>query len=156
MKFEFMDQNVSLTMNVFLIIANIINLIYNIPQVVKTYQLKSTKEFSSWFLFLRIIGNAIWIGYAIEVDSFLMLLNNIVTVIASMFIGYYKVIEIYNNYKKNHYRSITNNHPDLEDSNNIIASFDNVTLTHYQNNNNVIVIHNQNKIGDEFETIDIL
>lgn len=99
MKFVFLDKNVSITMNVFLIIANIINIWYNIPQVIKTYKCKSTRDFSSWFLFLRIIGNTIWIGYAIEIDSFQMLLNNIVTVLASIFICYYKIKEIINDYK---------------------------------------------------------
>ena len=103
MKFEIMDKNVSLTMNVFLIIANIINLVYNIPQVVKTFKSKSTKDFSGWFLFLRVVGNVIWIGYSIEIGSFLMLTNNIVTVVSSMFLGYYKVIEIYKEKKSKKY-----------------------------------------------------
>jgi len=74
--------------------ANIINLIYNIPQMVKTYQTKSTRDFSAWFLFLRIVGNLIWVAYAIELDSLLFLLNNIVTVLASVFVGFYKVREM--------------------------------------------------------------
>lgn len=94
MKFELMDKNVSLTMNIFIIIANVINIVYNIPQIIKTYKTKSTCDFSEWFLFLRIIGNTIWVVYAIEVDSMLMLINNTVSVISSVFIGYYKVIEI--------------------------------------------------------------
>lgn len=89
-----MDNNVSLTMNIFIIIANIINIVYNIPQMVKTYKSKSTKDLSSWFLFLRVIGNTIWIGYAIEVDSMMMLINTCVTVFSSIFIGYYKVLEL--------------------------------------------------------------
>ena len=97
MNFDLLDQNVSLTTNVFLIIANIINLIYNVPQMIKTYKTKSTSDFSTVFLILRIIGNTIWIEYAIEVNSFLMLINNIVTVVASIFISYYKFIELYPN-----------------------------------------------------------
>ncbi len=89
-----MDNNVSLTMNIFIIIANIINIVYNIPQMVKTYKSKSTKDLSSWFLFLRIIGNSIWIGYAIEVDNMMILINTCITVFASLFIGYYKVLEL--------------------------------------------------------------
>ena len=95
MKFEIMDDNVSMTMNVFIIIANIINIVYNIPQMIKTYQRKTTQDLSSWFIFLRIIGNSIWIGYAIEVDSMMMLINTIVTVGSSVFIAYYKVLELY-------------------------------------------------------------
>lgn len=101
MKFDFLDQNVSMTTNAFLIIANVINIFYNIPQVVKTYKCKSTRDFSSWFLFLRVVGNVIWVAYAIEVDSFPMLLNNTVTVLASIFICFYKIKEIIEDYKKN-------------------------------------------------------
>jgi len=100
MKLTILDENVSTTMNSFLIIANIINLIYNIPQMIKTYKTKSTHDFSSWFIFLRIAGNSIWIVYAIEVDSMQMLINTTVTVFASVFIGYYKCNEIYCDYKE--------------------------------------------------------
>jgi uncharacterized protein with PQ loop repeat len=95
MKFEIIDDNVSLTMNVFIIIANIINIVYNIPQMVKTYQRKTTQDLSSWFIFLRIVGNSIWIGYAIEIDSMMLFINTIVTVGSSVFIAYYKIIELY-------------------------------------------------------------
>jgi MtN3 and saliva related transmembrane protein len=95
MQLTLLDENVSVTMNVFLSIANIINLIYNIPQIIKTYKTKSTKDFSAWFIFLRILGNIIWIVYAIEIDSLQMLVNNCVTVAASLFLGYYKAFELY-------------------------------------------------------------
>ena len=95
MKFEIMNDELSTTMNIFVIIANVINIVYNIPQMVTTYKRKSTKDLSSWFLFLRIIGNSIWMGYAIEVDSMMMLINNIITVFSSIFIAYYKVLELH-------------------------------------------------------------
>ena len=94
MKFEPLDPNVPLGMNVMLIIANVINLVYNIPQMVKTYKTKSTRDFSGWFLSLRIVGNAIWVVYSIYVANLLMLINNVVTVIASVFVAYYKVKEM--------------------------------------------------------------
>ena len=72
MKFNMMDNNVSLTMNIFLIIANVINLVYNLPQIIKTYKTKSTGDFSEWFLLLRFVGNIIWIPYAIEINSLLL------------------------------------------------------------------------------------
>ena len=100
MKLNILDENVSVTMNSFLIIANIINIIYNIPQIIKTYKTKSTRDFSAWFIFLRIIGNTIWVAYAIEIDSLQMLVNNTVTVAASVFIGYYKCNEMYCDYKE--------------------------------------------------------
>jgi MtN3 and saliva related transmembrane protein len=94
MKLTIIDNNVSTTMNVFLIIANVINLVYNVPQILKTYQTKSTKDFSGIFIFLRIVGNVIWIPYSIEIDSLLLLINTLVTVLSSIFIGYYKIKEI--------------------------------------------------------------
>ncbi len=114
MHFTILDPNVSTTMNGFLIVANIINLIYNIPQIITTYKRKSTRDFSGVFLLMRFVGNNIWIAYAIEVDSLLMLINNIVTVVSSAFVGYYKVIELYNDYKKKKYKPLSINDEIIE------------------------------------------
>ncbi len=111
MQLTILDPHVSIAMNVFLTLANIINLIYNIPQMVKTYKTKSTKDFSTWFIFLRIFGNLIWIVYAIDIDSLQMLVNTSVTVVASIFIGYYKCCELYSDYKWKHYLLLSNNSP---------------------------------------------
>lgn len=94
MKFEIFDSNVSFTMNIAIVIANIINLVYNAPQMYRTYKTKRTKDISGWFLSLRVVSNALWVWYAVEVDSLLMLVNNIVTVFSSVFVGYYKLVEI--------------------------------------------------------------
>lgn len=99
MQFDIIDHNVSLTTNVFLVIANIINLFYNIPQMYKTYKCKSTKDFSTLFLSFRFIGNLIWVEYAIEIGSLLMLINNVVTVLSTVFIGYYKIKELIEEYR---------------------------------------------------------
>jgi MtN3 and saliva related transmembrane protein len=87
-------------MNVFLVIANIINIFYNIPQMVHTYKTKSTKDFDVSFVILRIIGNIIWMAYAIDKNSLLLLINNSVTVFSSLFIGYYKFFEKEKEYRK--------------------------------------------------------
>lgn len=115
MQFKILDPNVSLSMNIFLVIANIINLLYNIPQVWTTYKRKSTRDFSSWFLFLRIIGNVIWVAYAIEVASLLMLINNVVTVAASVFIAYYKVREIISDMERQKPEDIEFSNPAFEE-----------------------------------------
>jgi len=85
-------------MNVFLVIGNIINFVYNIPQVVKTYKSKSTKDFSPTFLFMRVIGTSIWLAYSIELQQFLFMIANVVSLFSSIFISYYKVLEIYQYY----------------------------------------------------------
>ena len=94
MRFTIFDENVSTTMNVFLVLGNIINLVYNIPQMVKTYKSKSTGDFSPTFLFMRVAGNVIWLAYSIELNEFLFLFSNVVSVFSSVFISYYKVVEI--------------------------------------------------------------
>ena len=152
-----MDKDVSLTMNVFLIIANIINVVYNIPQMFKTYKCKSTKELSSWFLFLRIVGNIIWVGYAIEVDSMMMLINTIVTVIASIFISYYKVLEIHKERMEKkqdrledkdileetlHNTLLDDNDNEIENKN---KNYNKINYNHYQKNNN-----NYQQINDNY------
>lgn len=99
MDFTILDDSVSYTMNIFLILANIINLVYNIPQMVKTYKIKSTRDFSSTFLFMRVIGNTIWLAYSIELNTFLFFISNVISVGSSAFISYYKINDIYNDYK---------------------------------------------------------
>ncbi len=134
MKFSFIDKNVSTSMNVFIVIANIINLVYNIPQVTKTWKTKSTKDFSGWFLSLRFIGNTIWIAYAIEVDSLLMLINNIVTVVASGIIGGIMVNNMYKQYKLKQYNILNN--PDDTDDDLENYKINIVNIEHNKNNNN--------------------
>ncbi len=142
MKFSFIDKNVSTTMNVFIVIANIINLVYNIPQVVKTCKSKSTKDFSGWFLSLRFIGNTIWIAYAIELDSLLMLINNIVTVVASGIIGGIMVNNMYKEYKLKQYNILNNMKSDEVDDD----------LVSYKVNI-ISVEHNNNKKYEDLEEI---
>jgi uncharacterized protein with PQ loop repeat len=135
MKFTFIDHNVSTTMNVFLVIANIINFVYNIPQVVKTCRTGSTKDFSGWFLSLRFIGNTIWIGYAIEVDSLLMLLNNIVTVIASGIISGIMVHNMYKEYKLKKYNLLNNSNTN-DDDDLVNCKLNIISIEHNNINNN--------------------
>ncbi len=99
MHIKILDPNVSITMNVFIIIGNILTLFQNVPQVIKTYQVKSTRDFSSIFLLMRVFSCLIWGSYSIEIQSLLMLINNLITLSSTMFIGYYKVKEIIYDYK---------------------------------------------------------
>jgi MtN3 and saliva related transmembrane protein len=109
MKISILDPNVGTVMNVFLVIGNVINIVQNIPQVVKTYNTKSTRDFSALFLILRIIGNLIWIAYAVNINSLLLVINNSVTVAATAYLGYYKIREMWNDRKRRIY-TIINEH----------------------------------------------
>lgn len=95
MNFSFFDDNVSLTLNIFAVVANVIGILYNFPQVYTTWKTKSTKDFSIWFLVLRIVANSIWLGYSIEIESFQFLLSNLVSVLSTLFLLFYKGREIY-------------------------------------------------------------
>ena len=99
MQIKILDPNVGIPMNVFIIIGNIITLLQNVPQVIKTYKVKSTRDFSSIFLGMRLAACFIWGAYSIEINSLLMLINNLITLCSTIFIGYYKVKEIMYDYK---------------------------------------------------------
>ena len=149
MKFEILDDKVSLTTNIFLIVANIINLTYNIPQVWKTFKTKSTGDFSETFLVMRILGNMIWIGYAIEINSMLMLINNMVVIFSTIFLGYYKVLEIIKKRKTKTKRELTfdnsqTNHETENDNN------DNNNINNNINNNYLKGLSEKDKLLTEF------
>ncbi len=138
MHLTILDPNVGIPMNVFLIIGNIINLIQNIPQVIKTYKIKTTGDFSGWSLLLRVVSNIIWTAYAIEINSVLMIINNTVTIVTTSYIGYYKINDILNNRKKFKYiqyiNSVTN------DDNLIIEKTkkQNITYTQLELNDDIV------------------
>lgn len=111
MQIKILDPNVGIPMNVFIIIGNIITLFQNVPQVIKTYKVKSTRDFSSIFLLMRVSACFIWGAYSIEISSLLMLINNLITLLSTLFIGYYKIKEIITDYKNkniNEYMQIQN------------------------------------------------
>lgn len=80
-----------------LIIANIINIIYNLPQIIQTYKTKKVEDINGYFIILRIIGNSLWIIYGIYINNKLLILNDGITVFASIFLAYYKLQSICNN-----------------------------------------------------------
>lgn len=93
-KFEFIQPELPIWANVFAITANILNLIYNFPQMWLTYKRKTTRDISGYFLSLRIISSIIWIIYSFEIDNGQLIIANTVTLLSSLFICYYKMNEI--------------------------------------------------------------
>ena len=76
--------------DVLLIVANVINVVYNIPQLVRTYKTKSANDFDTWFIVLRILYNVLWVMYGIDDKNMLIVLNSVVTIFTTGIIGYYK------------------------------------------------------------------
>ena len=84
-----------------------------------------------------------------------MLVNNIVTVVSSMFIGYYKIKEIILDYKNNKYKLMINSHNDVDNNINNINNDNNdnyicniVGIVDNHNYNNSI-INNHNSSSDK-------
>ncbi len=140
MHINILDKNVSLPMNVFIIIGNVITLVQNVPQVIKTYQVKSTRDFSAIFLSLRVIACLIWGAYSIEISSLLMLINNLITLLSTIFLGYYKVKEIIYDYKNKR----VNAYIEVNDNN----INDNLNLEHQNNHDNNHDYHDNNDNND--------
>jgi uncharacterized protein with PQ loop repeat len=94
MKFDLIDDSVSLPMNIFLIIGNVICIGYNIPQMIQTYKSKSTKDINIWFLILRIIGNVPFVVYSIQMEEANLIISYLFSVFSSVFILYFKFLEL--------------------------------------------------------------
>ena len=105
MKFEILDNDVSLTMNIFIIISIVLAFIYNSSQMIKLYYYKATRDFNRLYIFLQIISNCIWISYFIEINKMAFLIPIVLNTLCLLVIGYYKSLELYrrkieNNKKK--------------------------------------------------------
>ena len=88
--------------NTILILCNVINVIYHIPQIVKTYKTKSVKDFDPYYLFLSNLHSICWVLYGIEDKNNLMIFNSCVSIFSISFVSYYKInyfIIRYNNKK---------------------------------------------------------
>ncbi len=108
MKFDIIEPDWSNEQKSITIISFILIIIQNIAQMVKIYQVKSAKEFSEYYLVTRILSCYLLIFYSIQVDSLYVLIINVLPIISTGFIGYYKIKEIKEKCNKK-YISVANN-----------------------------------------------
>uniref|UniRef100_A0A6C0DXE1 PQ-loop repeat-containing protein n=1 Tax=viral metagenome TaxID=1070528 RepID=A0A6C0DXE1_9ZZZZ len=90
--------------NNILIACNVINIIYHVPQIIKTYKTKSVKDFDPYYLFLGNLHSFCWVLYSIEDKNGLFIFNSCVTMFSISFVSYYKIrntIIEYNSTTKN-------------------------------------------------------
>jgi|LakMenEpi03Aug12_release.lakeMendotaPanAssembly.Ray.scaffolds.fasta_scaffold869949_2 uncharacterized protein with PQ loop repeat len=117
--------------NIILLVCNVINVIYHLPQIIKTYKTKSVKDFDPYYLFLGNLHSFCWVLYSIEDNNSLMIFNSCVTMFSISFVSYYKIhsciIEFYKN--KN-----LNNLPITITITNIEDNKENNTYTNTENN----------------------
>jgi uncharacterized protein with PQ loop repeat len=101
-----------------LIACNVINVIYHVPQIIKTYRTKSVKDFDSWYLFLGNLHSFCWVLYSIEDNNGLMMFNSCVTMFSISFVSYYKICSFINEHYKN---SIIKNVKNVDTNNKTIT-----------------------------------
>ena len=94
MRFDIIDPNVDLPMNIFLILGNVICIGYNIPQMIQTYRTKSARDINEWFIILRIVGNIPFVVYSIYLGEVNLFVSYTFSVLASIFIGYFKYLNM--------------------------------------------------------------
>ncbi|MEW6115690.1 MAG: SemiSWEET transporter [Nitrospirota bacterium] len=62
-----------------------------IPQVVKTWKLKETKDLSFWMLLLFSVGIFLWLLYGVFIKDLPVILANLVTFVLVMIILFFKL-----------------------------------------------------------------
>ena len=93
-----LDENTEVL--VFAFLGNILNLAYNIPFVYLVWKNRSSKNISGSFLALRFCGSVSWLVYAALVQDAWVAFSYIVTLIATILIGYIKCVERKNKKKR--------------------------------------------------------
>ena len=74
-----------------LIICNVINVIYHLPQIIKTYKTQSVTDFDPYYLFLGNLHSFCWVLYGIEDNNGLMIFNSCFSMFSISFVSYYKI-----------------------------------------------------------------
>jgi uncharacterized protein with PQ loop repeat len=74
-----------------LITCNVINVIYHLPQIIKTYKTKSVADFDPYYLILGNLHSFCWVLYGIKDNNGLMIFNSCVSMFSISFVSYYKV-----------------------------------------------------------------
>ena len=62
-----------------------------LPQAIKVYKSKSTKDISLYMFLIFTIGTACWLLYGVVISSVPIILANTITLILSFFILVYKI-----------------------------------------------------------------
>jgi uncharacterized protein with PQ loop repeat len=84
------DPSVELFMTIIVNIGNILSILYNVPQMWKTYKLKKADDISSHFLWMRLSAGIIWSVYCIYYKMWYVIISWTTTIISTTQILYYK------------------------------------------------------------------
>jgi len=133
MNFIILDNDVSLTMNIFIIISIVLAFIYNSSQMIKLYYYESTRDFNRLYIFLQIISNCIWISYFIEIDKIMFLIPIVLNTLCLLVIGYYKSLDLYRRKLENNRNRLLYNYYKINYTENYS---ENETISNNNSNNN--------------------
>jgi uncharacterized protein with PQ loop repeat len=84
------NPNVELFMTIIVNIGNILSILYNVPQMWRTYKLKKADDISSHFLWMRLSAGIIWSIYCIYYQMWYVIISWTTTIISTTQILYYK------------------------------------------------------------------
>ena len=73
------------------IVAGALSCTTFLPQVVKTYKSKSTKDVSLVMFIIATVSTALWLIYGMLIDSFSVTFTNVIVFISSTIMLYLKV-----------------------------------------------------------------
>jgi len=152
MRFVIIDNNVSLTMTIFIIISIVLAFIYNSSQMIQLYYYESTRDFNRLYIYLQIISNFIWISYFIEIDKIMFLIPIVLNTLCLLYIGYYKSIDLYRRKLENNRNRLLYNYYKINYTENYT---ENETISNNNSNsNNSNNNSNVNNISNNYEDID--
>jgi uncharacterized protein with PQ loop repeat len=89
------NSQIDLFMTILINIGNVLSVIYNIPQMWRTYKLKKADDISSYFLWMRLASGIIWSIYCIYYKMWYVIISWASTIISTLQILYYKYYPVY-------------------------------------------------------------
>jgi len=89
------NSQIDLFMTILINIGNVLSVIYNIPQMWRTYKLKKADDISSYFLWMRLTSGIIWSIYCIYYEMWYVIISWASTIISTLQILYYKYYPVY-------------------------------------------------------------
>lgn len=89
------NAQIDLFMTILINIGNFLSVIYNIPQMWRTYKLKKADDISSYFLWMRLASGIIWSVYCIYYKMWYVIISWASTIISTLQILYYKYYPTY-------------------------------------------------------------
>jgi len=112
------NSQIDLFMTILINIGNVLSVIYNIPQMWRTYKLKKADDISSYFLWMRLASGIIWSIYCIYYQMWYVIISWASTIISTLQILYYKY---YPGYSQRVLMTDLNEAPENENTRQIIS-----------------------------------